>query len=459
MARSIVLVPACLAVLLVAVGGVFSPSTKASMMITVPTDYPTIQEGVDAASPGDTVRVLAGTYYEHVVVNKSISLVGAGGNTTFIDGSGTGNVVFLGANDTTVSGFTVMNGGTGVWIVGNNCTVENNIVTANARNDLGSGVFLNCSCNSKVIGNIITDNGGGGFGLDWGEGILCYDGWNNTFADNQVSDNVASGITVYSHFDLVERNNLTNNGLYGIEVGGGHNTVADNCAYANELAGIGLFSTTNSVVRNNSLWDNGYWDIFGPYPKGGGIALGWSSDNVVEENTIWDNVCFGIDLSDLNPGNVVRGNTVFGNPSGIHFHYSNGTTVYHNNFNNSRNADVGDAYPDVEAWDNGAEGNYWSHLTGADSDLDGVLDAPYVLDSLNSDRYPLAQPWNETSVFPITWDTAAYRVSTVCNFTVAGCVFNQPAKHISFNVTGPANTTSPFNVTIPISFMWGDFSV
>ncbi|MCJ7719620.1 hypothetical protein MUO69_06795, partial [Candidatus Bathyarchaeota archaeon] len=23
----------------------------------------------------------------------------------------------------------------------------------------------------------------------------------------------------------------------------------------------------------------------------------------------------------------------------------------------------------------------------------------------------------------------------------------------------PANTTSPFNVTIPISFMWGDFSV
>ena len=141
MARSILLALACLAVLLAAAGGFFSPSTKASTVITVPTDYPTIQEAVDAAGLGDTVRVLAGTYYEHVMVNKSISLVGAGGNTTFIDGSGTGNVVFLGANDTSVSGFTVMNGGTGVWIAGSNCTVENNIVTANARNGPPLGGF------------------------------------------------------------------------------------------------------------------------------------------------------------------------------------------------------------------------------------------------------------------------------------------------------------------------------
>ncbi|MCJ7719484.1 right-handed parallel beta-helix repeat-containing protein, partial [Candidatus Bathyarchaeota archaeon] len=460
MARSIVLALACLAVLLVATGVFFlSGSTAANTVNTVPTDYPTIQEAVDAANPGDTVRVLAGTYYEHVVANKSISLVGAGGNATIIDGNGTGNIVFLSANDTTVSGFTLMNGDTGVWIAGSNCTVENNIVTANARNYIGNGVFLNYSCNSRITGNIITDNGGGPPSLRWGEGILCYGGCNNTFADNSISDNVVTGIDVISDYNLVKRNNLTNNDYVGIESAGDYNIVIDNVAFANNLTGIHLFGASYNVVRNNSLSENGHWDIFGN-AYGGGIRLGWSSANIIEENRIWDNVGFGIDLSDLNPDNVVRGNTVFDNPEGIYFHYSNGTTVYHNNFvNNSLNADVGDAYPDVEAWDNGAEGNYWSHLKGVDADLDGVLDAPYVLDSRNRDRYPLAEPWNETRVFSIPWGAATYDVATVCNFTVAGCVFNQPAKHISFNVTGPANTTSPFNVTIPISFMWGDFSV
>lgn len=53
--------------------------------IRVPDDYPTIQEAINAASPGDTIQVAAGTYYERVTVNKTVTLIGEDPLTTIID--------------------------------------------------------------------------------------------------------------------------------------------------------------------------------------------------------------------------------------------------------------------------------------------------------------------------------------------------------------------------------------
>ena len=55
----------------------------------VPEEYPTIQAAVDAAQPGDLVRIGPGTYHEQVVVGpakKDIVLRGTDRNRVVLDG-------------------------------------------------------------------------------------------------------------------------------------------------------------------------------------------------------------------------------------------------------------------------------------------------------------------------------------------------------------------------------------
>jgi len=73
--------------------------------------YLKIQNAIDNASAGDTVRVYDGTYYENVIVNKTLTLIGNGTSKTTIDGGGSGDVVFISADWVNVSGFTITNSG------------------------------------------------------------------------------------------------------------------------------------------------------------------------------------------------------------------------------------------------------------------------------------------------------------------------------------------------------------
>ncbi|HEC75756.1 MAG TPA: hypothetical protein ENI33_00660, partial [Thermoplasmatales archaeon] len=72
-------------------------------------NYSKIQYAIDNASDGDTIFVYNGTYYENVVINKSISLIGEDKNTTIIDGNNSGDVVYVGADGVNISDFTIRN--------------------------------------------------------------------------------------------------------------------------------------------------------------------------------------------------------------------------------------------------------------------------------------------------------------------------------------------------------------
>ena len=51
-----------------------------------PGNYTSIQEGIDNASEGDTVYVYAGTYYESLLIHRSLSLEGENKYSTILNG-------------------------------------------------------------------------------------------------------------------------------------------------------------------------------------------------------------------------------------------------------------------------------------------------------------------------------------------------------------------------------------
>jgi hypothetical protein len=79
---AIAIVGACVVMLLAT--SIHLQRSKAAPLISVPTDYPTIQSAIDAASPGDTIKVLPGIYIEQLMISKSLTLVGTGAKSTII---------------------------------------------------------------------------------------------------------------------------------------------------------------------------------------------------------------------------------------------------------------------------------------------------------------------------------------------------------------------------------------
>ena len=74
-----------------------------------PGNYSTIQDAIDMASVGDTVFVYSGLYYENLIVNKTIDLIGINKETSIIDGNGSGDVVKITSDFVNIKGFTIQN--------------------------------------------------------------------------------------------------------------------------------------------------------------------------------------------------------------------------------------------------------------------------------------------------------------------------------------------------------------
>jgi len=251
-----------------------------------PADFTSIQEAINAASAGDTIYVKAGIYYEHVVANKSVSLVGEDSGMAIIDGNLTGKVINVTHDNVVVTGFTVRRSGSVYW--------EN------------AGIFLDSVENCTVNETILTENPFAGLILNHAYGCVV--------SENKILDNNGVGITlVGGGFNSLSRNNITENGWSALTLNDEthNNTISENTMTSNNLAVTGhcinLYrSSDNSIQRNNIAGDDN------------GIRLEYlSNHNTIARNNITSNTLTGVSVEIHSNNNTISGNVISGSISGI----------------------------------------------------------------------------------------------------------------------------------------------
>jgi hypothetical protein len=140
--------------------------------VYVPSEYATIQEGIDAAQDGWTVWVAPGTYEEKIdFLGKAITVAATGpAHKTVIDGMQTDRCVdFLNGegNDSVLAGFTLTNGyaagGGALYFSYASPTLYNNLIVDNSAIYGGAMYVYNSSpmlCFNTIVGNSASQQGG-----------------------------------------------------------------------------------------------------------------------------------------------------------------------------------------------------------------------------------------------------------------------------------------------------------
>jgi len=305
-----------------------------------PGNYTRIQDAVDNASDGDTVYVYndSSPYYENIVVNKSVHLIGEDRETTVIDGNWKEHVVFVSSDNASIEGFTIQNSSNdcgGIKLCSNYSTIQRIILRNNYY-----GILLEDSSYNSIRNNTITmaENTGimlsffsrynliSGNIIHWfnNDGIeLIGFSCNNTILENIIEDNLDKGVLIVSDGNILSYNMIRNNN-YGISVVHNKNNIIVNNTIRNNLVGVGIQGSTsvNSIIADNTISFCWY-----------GILLNGLKNIVISRNNMLNNT-YAIDTTETSNITILK-NQFTTNHIGIKIVSSSDTIMYENNINNN----------------------------------------------------------------------------------------------------------------------------
>ncbi len=331
-------------------------------VILVPSQYPTIQQGLSAASSGDTVLVDTGTYPEHISwpsIDGILLTSVWGADSTIIDGTGTGRVIDFPSipfsNSTQLTGFTIQHGyavqGGGIYISQGSPSIHDNIIRWNVAEGTstwvyGGGIFCNGVGRPQIEHNLIQGNAAKGQYWNYGGGIFIDDNNSALILGNTIEyDSTVGGSWNYG------------GGIYcrgGAAADIMHNTIRENvCTQGSRGHGAGIYVGTdcNTMILSNLIYNNtaqsGSWNY------GGGILI--NSGAHVINNTIVNNSCsggtwrYGGGINVYDSTNTIENNIITNNSAssggGVYAGYGDHATLLYNDVWNNSGGDYSGIAP------------------------------------------------------------------------------------------------------------------
>lgn len=251
-----------------------------------PNNYTKIQDAIDDSSEGDTVFVYddSSPYYENIIIEKSITVLGENRETTSIlgDESADWGIVNISSGDVSISGFTIQpNMGEPAGIV---------VVKDYTYPDYWNIVILQ---NVSISNNIIKNTAYGIFGIRLKYGNI---------SENIIEDCTGSGINLFiSSNTIITKNFISHCSYRGIEIDGlwmpyrlmnYRNPVPENIIISQNTIqsnrwGIQLNGgAVNTIITQNNISDN-----HGMFPghDGIGICIYQASKTQITNNNFIDN--------------------------------------------------------------------------------------------------------------------------------------------------------------------------
>jgi nitrous oxidase accessory protein len=296
----------------------------------------TLQERIDAAAPGETLRIEPQVFNEAIVITKPLKLIASGENfASQIRGNGKGKVVTIVADDVTLSGFRISGSGlklmdddAAIFITGNRATIQNNLIE-----DSLHGIYLKKTSGNKVLNNRIRgkiaisqdaavnpENLAAGnpencdadnalVSARRGNGIHQWNCTENLIAGNDISD-TRDGI--YFSFTTKSRvqNNTIRRARYGLHYMYSDENIFENNTFADNAGGAAMMFSKKLTIRGNHFIENrglrGYGLLFQS------VDYSQVCDNQIERNAV------GLSFIQCNQ-NEIASNRIAQNYLGVRF--------------------------------------------------------------------------------------------------------------------------------------------
>ena len=236
------------------------------------TKYLTIEEAVKDANSYDTIYVPSGMYYEHILIDKPLMILGAESDSVIVDGTNRDIIIEITADNVTIRKVTIQNSGSssaGIQIFSKNSVIANTIIS-----NCKYGILLKETDHCSILNNSISNidvygiSGSSSCTFDYfnnnsfvncnGYGIY-YGGSNTRFENNSLEN--TSGCCFSGDFNRIRGNQAYNGGVYGIIISGDNNEIFENEVYGNQN-GLRFAGADNNVAHHNIVHDNMYGVYF-----------------------------------------------------------------------------------------------------------------------------------------------------------------------------------------------------